>query len=82
MGEVITGKHRDDQFGAGVGGIYVRKPGHAQSWLARGNLAIAGNTADWLVKPVLDLPTAQVKQLVLTQADGTQPDDRARQADG
>ena len=25
FGEVITGKHRDDQFGAGIGGVYVRK---------------------------------------------------------
>jgi hypothetical protein len=71
LGEVITGKHRDDQLGGGVGGIYVRKPGSAQSWLARGNLDLAPNTADWLVKALLDLPTAQVKQLVLTQADGT-----------
>jgi len=71
MGDVITGKHRDDQLGGGEGGVYVRKPGTAQSWLARGNLALAGNTADWLDKPLLDLPGAQVKQLVLTQADGS-----------
>lgn len=71
LGEVITGKHRDDQLGGGVGGVYVRKPGSAQSWLARGNLDLPPNTADWLVKPVLDLPVAQVKQLVLTQADGS-----------
>jgi Domain of unknown function (DUF4340) len=71
LGEVITGKHRDDQLGAGVGGIYVRKPGSAQSWLARGNLSLAGNTADWLDKTLLDLPTAQVKEVVLTQPDGT-----------
>lgn len=71
LGEVITGKHRDDQLGAGVGGVYVRKPGTAQSWLARGNLDLAGNTADWLDKTLLDLPEAQVKQVVLTQPDGT-----------
>jgi hypothetical protein len=71
LGEVITGKHHDDQLGGGEGGVYVRKPGSAQSWLARGNLDLAGNTADWLDKAVLDLPLAQVKQAVLTQTDGT-----------
>lgn len=71
LGEVIAGKHRDDQLGGGEGGIYVRKPGSAQSWLARGNLDLAGNTADWLDKTLVDLPLAQVKQAVLTQPDGT-----------
>ena len=71
LGEVITGKHRDDQLGGGEGGIYVRKPGNAQSWLARGNLNLAPNTADWLVKTLIDVPVAQVKQTVLTQADGS-----------
>ena len=71
MGDVITGKHRDDQLGGGEGGVYVRKPGTAQSWLARGKLDLAGNTADWLDKTLLDLPSAQVQKLVLTQADGS-----------
>ena len=71
LGEVITGKHREDQLGGGEGGVYVRKPGSPQSWLARGNLDLAGNTADWLNKSLLDLPVAQVKQVVLTRADGT-----------
>ncbi|HEV8014109.1 MAG TPA: DUF4340 domain-containing protein [Stellaceae bacterium] len=71
LGEVITGKHRDDQLGGGEGGVYVRKPGSAQSWLARGNLDLAGNTADWLDKTLLDLPLVQVKQAVLTQPDGS-----------
>ena len=71
LGEVITGKHRADQLGGGEGGVYVRKPGTAQSWLARGNLDLAGNTADWLDKKLLDLPLAQVKQTILTQPDGS-----------
>jgi hypothetical protein len=71
MGEVITGKHRDDQLGGGESGVYVRKPGNAQSWLARGKLDLAGNTADWLDKALLDLPGAQIQKLVLMQADGS-----------
>jgi len=88
LGEVIAGKHRADQLGGGEGGIYVRKPGNPQSWLARGNLDLAGNTADWLAKKLLDLPEAQVKQAVLTQPDGTKvtltrdkPEDKLRLVD-
>lgn len=70
LGEVITGKHRADQLGGGVGGVYVRKPGTAQSWLARGDVDLSGNTASWLDKKILDLPSAQVKEAVLVQPDG------------
>ncbi len=71
LGEAIIGKHRADQLGGGEGGVYVRKPGNAQSWLARGNLDLAGDTTAWLDKTLLDLPAAQVKQAVLVQPDGT-----------
>ena len=71
LGEVIVGKHRADQLGGGEGGIYVRKSGNAQSWLAEGNLDLADTTAAWLDKKLFDLPVAQVKQAVLTQPDGT-----------
>jgi Domain of unknown function (DUF4340) len=70
LGEAIIGKHRADQLGGGEGGVYVRKPGNAQSWLARGNLDLAGDTAAWLDKKLLDLPAARVKQAVLIQPDG------------
>jgi hypothetical protein len=85
LGEVIVGKHRTDQLGGGEGGVYVRKSGNAQSWLAQGNLDLAGATAAWLDKKLLDLPAAQVKQAVLTQPDGTKltltrdkPEDKLR----
>ena len=71
LGEVIVGKHRADQLGGGEGGVYVRKSGNAQSWLAEGNLDLADNTAAWLDKKLLDLPTAEVKQAVLAQPDGS-----------
>lgn len=71
LGEVILGKHRADQLGGGEGGVYLRKPGNAQSWLASGDLDLAGTTASWLDKKLIDLPEAQVKEVVLTQADGS-----------
>lgn len=71
LGEVIVGKHRADQLGGGEGGVYVRKPGNAQSWLARGNFSLDGDTAAWLDKKLVDLPVARVKEAVLTQPDGS-----------
>ncbi len=85
LGEVLAGNHRAGQLGGGEGGVYVRKPGTTQSWLARGNLDLAGDTAAWLDKKLMDLPAAQVKQAVLTQPDGSKvtltrdkPEDKLR----
>ncbi len=72
LGEIIAGKHSVDQLGGGNDGVYVRKPGDAQSWLARGSLDLSGGTADWLDKKLMDLPAAQVKSVALTQAGGGQ----------
>ena len=70
LGELITGKRRVDQLGGGNDGIYVRKPGDAQSWLARGTLDVTGDAPQWLDKKLLDLPQAKVKDATLTAADG------------
>jgi hypothetical protein len=82
LGEVIAGKRRVDQLGGGVDGIYLRQPGKAQSWLARGTLDLAGDTLGWLDRKVVDLPQEKVKEAVLIQPDGSkldiardQPDD-------
>lgn len=70
LGELIAGKRRVDQLGGGNDGIYVRKPGDAQSWLAGGTLDLAGATPEWLDKKLIDLPQAKVKDVVLSAADG------------
>lgn len=70
LGELIVGKHKVDELGGGNDGVYVRRPGDAQSWLARGTLDLSGETLQWLDTKILDLPAAQVKTAVLTAADG------------
>jgi hypothetical protein len=74
LGEVIAGKRRVDQLGGGVDGIYLRKPGEAQSWLARGTLELPGDALGWLDRKVIDLPQEKVKEAVLVQADGSKLD--------
>jgi hypothetical protein len=74
VGEIIAGKHRIDQLGGGTDGIYVRKPGEAQSWLARGTLELATDATGWLDHAIIDLPRDKVKEVVLTQPDGASLD--------
>ncbi|HUE18167.1 MAG TPA: DUF4340 domain-containing protein [Stellaceae bacterium] len=71
LGEVIAGKRRVDQLGGGDDGVYLRKPGNAQSWLARGTLDVSGDTASWLDQKLFDLPAAGVKEVVLAAPDGS-----------
>lgn len=71
LGEVIAGKRRVDQLGGGDDGVYLRKPGNAQSWLARGTLDVSGDTGSWLDHKLFDLPAVGVKEIVLTAPDGS-----------
>ncbi|HXQ51333.1 MAG TPA: DUF4340 domain-containing protein [Stellaceae bacterium] len=70
LGEIIAGKRSVDALGGGNDGLYVRKPGDAQSWLARGTLDLSGDTAGWLETKLLDVPADQVKSVTLTAPDG------------
>lgn len=71
LGEVIIGKRRIDELGGGTDGIYVRKPGDAQSWLARGTLDVADTTQGWLDRKIVDIAADKVKEMILTQPDGS-----------
>jgi len=70
LGTVITGRRRVDELGGGNDGIYVRIPGKAQTWLARGNLDIDSDITQWLDRRVVDIDDKRVKQAVLTGPDG------------
>ena len=70
LGEIIVGKRRIDQLGGGTDGVYVRKPGDVQSWLARGTLELPGDTASWLDPAIIDVAHDRVKEVVLTEPDG------------
>jgi hypothetical protein len=70
LGEIIAGKRRIDQLGGGTDGIYVRKPGDAQSWLASGTLELSGDTVGWLDPAIIDVSREKVKEVVLTDPDG------------
>lgn len=88
LGELIVGKQRPDELGGGDNGVYVRRPGNPQSWLAHGTVDPTGNAVSWLDRKLIDVPDARVKSVVLTQPDGSKltigrdkPEDPFRLAD-
>ena len=70
LARLIVGKRRYDRLGAGNDGVYVRKPGDPQSWLARGALDFSDDTASWLDRRIVDIPDSRVAKVSLTQPDG------------
>ena len=71
LARLIVGKRRFDRLGAGNDGVYVRKPGDPQSWLARGALDFSDDMANWLDRRIIDIPDNRVAKVSLTQPDGT-----------
>jgi Domain of unknown function (DUF4340) len=69
---LIVGKRRFDRLGEGQDGVYVRRPGRAQSWLASGDLDLSGGITSWLDRRILDIPDGRIAKLRLIQPDGTQ----------
>jgi hypothetical protein len=71
VARLIVGKRRFDRLGAGNGGLYVRRPGDPQSWLASGALDLSGDLVGWLDRQILDIPQSRIAKVSLTQPDGT-----------
>jgi hypothetical protein len=71
LAQAIVGKRRYDRLGAGNDGVYLRKPGEAQSWLARGTLDPSGDVASWLDRQIIDISEKKIAKVTLTQADGS-----------
>ena len=71
LAELIIGKRRFDRLGSGTDGVYVRKPGDTQAWLARGSLEFSDQLSSWLDRRILDIPEKRIARVSLTQPDGT-----------
>jgi Domain of unknown function (DUF4340) len=70
LARLIVGKRRFDRLGEGHAGVYVRRPGDAQSWLASGDLDLSGELASWLDRNIVDIPDSRIARLRLVQPDG------------
>ena len=71
LAQAIVGKRRYDRLGAGNDGVYLRKPGEAQTWLARGTLDPSGDSASWLDRRIIDISDKKIAKVTLTQPDGS-----------
>jgi hypothetical protein len=71
LGELIVGKRRPDSLGSGADGLYIRRKGDAQSWLAQGSVDLPAETKDWLDKKVVSIPAARIESVTLTHADAS-----------
>lgn len=58
---VIIGKGRFGRAGAGGDGVYVRKAGDAQAWLAQGRLSVDRELSGWLDKRIADVSRERVR---------------------
>ena len=72
IAEVVVGKQRDDAFGAGKGGTYVRKPGDPQTWLASGEIEAPTASRDWIKPQVFDTDSAKISKLTV-EIPGEEP---------
>ncbi len=71
LARLIVGKRRYDRLGAGNDGVYVRRPGDAQSWLARGSVDLSGDMASWLDRHIINIPPERIAKVTLSQPDGS-----------
>ncbi len=71
VAEVIIGRSRKDRLGAGNDGVYVRKPGDSQTWLAQGSFDLPRDPADWLDRRIIDIEPQRIASVTLTAADGS-----------
>lgn len=70
VAQLIVGGKRPSGIGGGDAGVYVRKPGTDQAWLARGSFDLTGGTLSWLDRGIVNIPPLRVASVVLTTADG------------
>ncbi len=60
------------KFGGGSkSGVFVRKAGEAQSWLAEGSLDVPGQSLQWLDTNIVSIQRDRIKGVTVTQPDGS-----------
>ncbi len=81
--DLVAGRKRYNLVGTRKEGVYIRKPGNAQTWLAAGELDVEVNPGDWLVSKIVDIAEENVAKVTVRHPDGEQivvskPDPKAR----
>ncbi|HEY4276462.1 MAG TPA: DUF4340 domain-containing protein [Rhizomicrobium sp.] len=70
LASVIAGNAADLDNAQGGTGVFVRRPGENQSYLARTVFAFQGKLSDWLETGVLSVEPARVNSVTITPSTG------------
>lgn len=70
MLSVVVGKVRPGRGGSSGDGVYVRRAGENQTWLARGRVGLERGDVNWLDRLVIDVPRERVARATIVQPDG------------
>jgi hypothetical protein len=70
LASLILGNMEDLGDPNGTSGVFVRKPGDNQAWLARTVFTPHGDTASWLSTAVLNLGGVRLEEVAMTPAKG------------
>jgi hypothetical protein len=68
MADVIIGRGNYTMGQNSPGGVYVRRPNEARSWLAEGSVEAPSGANEWLDRQIVDVPNGGVKRV--TYRDG------------
>lgn len=71
LASLITGNAADLENAQGATGIFVRRPGENQSYLARTVFPLRSNVADWLETGVMSIEPARLNSVTITPLKGT-----------
>ncbi len=63
IAEVIVGKSSAEQFAAGKGGTYVRRPGEKSTWLVNTKIDVPTNVSSWVDTVVAQVDTANLQSI-------------------
>jgi len=70
IASIITGKAEDIGDPEGAVGLFVRRPGETQSWLARSVVDPKSGLSDWLEKQVMSVDRARIAEADVDPASG------------
>jgi hypothetical protein len=70
MASIVTGKSVDIGDPEGAIGVFVRRPGDTQSWLARAIIEPKADLGDWLEKEVMTIDRARISEAVVDPLSG------------
>jgi hypothetical protein len=66
LAEIIVGKKSAEQFGAGKGGTYIRRPSEKETWLVNTEIDVNPAVNQWVDTAIFEAEIAKVKRVELT----------------